>query len=151
RFFDYLARVSGALDRGWPADDPRLGAFVDLMSNDAWARDLARSAELPAGVVADPREMVFLSLDPQLQAADSAAALLAARGLQRQADGDPAAFLGSLKTGLALARNLRHHTVSRSVLRSRQVEARLEEGVERWLERLDGRPDLLRRALDAFL
>jgi hypothetical protein len=151
RFFDYFTRVTHALEHGWPADDRPLAAFVELMSNDAWARDLAHSAELPAGVVADPRETVFLSLRDQLQAAEFAAALLAARGLQRQAEGDPAAFLASLKTGLALARNLRHHTVSMSVLRSRQVEARLEEGVERWLERLDGRPDLLRRALDALL
>jgi hypothetical protein len=144
---DHLEWAKNVADRGWLASDGPLGAVLDAAFDDPWARDLAATAELPTGFVADPRDMTFVSRGPELNAAETAAVLLVARGLQRQAQGDPAAFVGHLRTGLALARNLRHHTVSGSVRTGREVESRLAHGVERWLERLDGRPDLLREAL----
>jgi hypothetical protein len=86
-----------------------------------------------------------------LPTASSAATLLTARGLQLQAGGQPEAFVDNLQTGLAVVRSMRHTSVSLGALRSPQMEATMSRGVERWLERLDGRPDLLRRALATLL
>ncbi len=65
-----------------------------------------------------------------------------------QARGDPAAFLEHLETGLALVRQVRHLEPSPLYPHAVSAELDLLRGVERWLERLDGRPDLLRRALE---
>jgi hypothetical protein len=74
--------------------------------------------------------------------------LLVAAGLRRQADGEPEVFLDYLSHGLAMSRNLRHRTLAVSVLAGFRAEATMLRGLELWLEELDGRPDLLRRALE---
>jgi hypothetical protein len=150
-FFTCLARANDVAARGWQPEDRRLGAFLDRMFADRWARDLAAAAELPPGIVVDPRDITPSSPIQGAQFAGPASTLLVARGLQMQARGDDAAFVDNLRTALALARNMRHRTVAISVLIGEGVRARAVGGVERWLERLDGRPDLLRRALDALL
>src|SRR5262249_27585646 len=85
---------------------------------------------------------------PELIASGQVELLLVARGLQQQYQGNPDLYIGHLRTGLALARNMRHRTILQSVSASTQRESRALTGLERWLERLDGRPDLLRRALE---
>jgi hypothetical protein len=139
--------------REWHRDDRDardLRFFLDGMFNDAWARDLARAAELPTDVVVDPREVLDTSTLLDLAAAQDAAALLVARGLQRQQDRDPAAFVDHLRTGLALARSLRYRTITQSLLASCDVEEQMGRGVELWLKGLEERPELLRQALEVL-
>ncbi len=149
-FSQYMYRLWRLQEEGWVAGDGQLAAFLDRVFAEEWARELAESADHPTGVAADPREATF-STPVRPRPADLAAQLLIARGLQRQADGDPAAFVGHLRSGLALARNLRHGCPSWGLWAGESVDTfRMLPAVERWLERLDGRPDLLRRALDAL-
>jgi hypothetical protein len=151
-FFNYYPQAQLVADDGWQIDNNRLRAFLDLTFDDTWAKQLAESANLPTGVVVDPREITLATLFavPESRNSGVAATLLVARGLQRQADGDPGAFVDHLQTGLSLARNLRNHGGRLLVTRSVQVERRMLGGVEKWLEKLDGRADLLRKALDVL-
>jgi hypothetical protein len=148
-FFFYLAHARYAAEHGWKDSAPRVGAWLDLMFGDSWARDLAEAADHPTGIVLDPREL-NASAVPLINEARNVPVLLVARGLQRQAGGDPAAFVEHLRVGLALARNLRHRTITFSAYVSRGVETEMLRGAELWLQRLDGRPDLLRRALEVL-
>jgi hypothetical protein len=137
----------------WQRDDRDardLRFFLDRTFDDAWARDLARATELPAGVVVDPREVLRPNSLLDLAAAQDAAALLVARGLQRQQDRDPAAFVDHLRAGLALARSLRHRAITASLLAGCDVEEQMGRGVELWLKGLDGQPELLRQVLEVL-
>jgi hypothetical protein len=127
------------------------GADLEIWLNSAfeskWDADLARAAELPTGVMVDPRRVTLLTPIPDVQVAREATDALIARGLQLQAKGDPAAFGRLMREGLALGRNLRFRTIAVSTLVSWVVETSWMQGVERWLERLEGHPELLREAL----
>jgi hypothetical protein len=144
-------QLQEVVSRGWPAENARLGAWVDDAFRRPWAEKLAEAARMPPGIVED---LQSVTLWTPLQASDraaDAAALLAARGLQLQARGDPAAFLDHLATGLALVRQVRHRAPSAALPPAWSAQTFLLEGVERWLERLGKRPDLLRRALDLLV
>jgi hypothetical protein len=142
----FEGQAGEVLERGWPGGEPELGAWLDRVFADRWPGELARAAALPAGVVEDPRRMT-LEGPRDLGPAHTAGTLLAARGLREQARGDAAVFVADLRTGLALSRNLRNHSVHFAVQVARANEERLLMALDRWLERLHGRPDLLREAL----
>jgi hypothetical protein len=139
------------LERGWPPGDPELGDWLDKMFADVWPQRLAEAAGKPPGLVEDPRQSGAIQRFAVLNAALSAGALLPARGLQLQARGDDRAFVENLRAGLALSRNLRHRSDSVTAGQGRAVESHVLAGLDRWLERLDGRPDLLRQVLELLL
>jgi hypothetical protein len=144
---ELFKRASDAARRGWPARDAELDAWLDGLFKNDWADKLTRAADLPVGVVVDPRRMTLTTADPVMQSPRAVGALLGFRGLQLQARGDPAAFVRFLEIGLALCRNLNHHSPELVARVSAAIEEELQVDMERWLERLDGRPDLLRKAL----
>src|SRR4051812_32012833 len=79
------------------------------------------------------------------------AMVFAVHGLWRQAQGDDEAFAADLERGLWLARNLRDGgPVIAALVAAAGADGRLLTGLDRWLERLRGRPDLLRRVLAAL-
>jgi ABC-type transport system involved in multi-copper enzyme maturation permease subunit len=148
-FFDFFTSASRVADRGWRAADPRLGEFLDLVfEKNNWSREVAEVAKHPDGMVIDPRDLTLSVALPELQASERAEVFLIARGLQKQQDGDPAVFADYLRTGLALARNMRYQTTLSAVRRGDAIETRMAQAIERWLEKLDSRPDLLRQALE---
>jgi hypothetical protein len=152
RFFShYVSQAAGVVDRGWNPADANLPEFLEAAFDSPWDRQLADAMNEPTGILVDPRNKTIATPVPELQAARAATVLLAVRGLQQQSDGDPAAFVSSLRTCLALSRNMRHKTVLISLLVSSGVEDVTLRGVERWLERLPDRSDLLRQALDALV
>jgi hypothetical protein len=143
-------RLGDTAEHGWPAHDVALAAALDQVFKDPWAQQLAEAADQPPGVMIDPRDLNSSSLLPELSGARAAIRLLGPRGLQRQAEGHPEEFVGSLHTGLALTRNLRNRSILMSALAARATESVLVGYTERWLDRLDGRPDLLRQALELW-
>jgi hypothetical protein len=84
---------------------------------------------------------------PATKNSRNVAVVLAVRGLQRQAAGDDEAYVENLRIGLALSRSLRDYTPADDVLFGREVEGALLTGLDRWLEKLHGRADLIRQAL----
>jgi hypothetical protein len=115
-----------------------------------WRQHLTDAAGKPLGVVEDPRR-VSIGGKRVVYEAPTAGVLLAVRGLRRQAQGDHQGFVEDLPAGLALARNLRHRSDRLSGGAGLQVEAALLNGLDRWLEKFDGRPELLGQALALLL
>jgi hypothetical protein len=148
--FVFINRASDVPQHGW-RNDAELGAWLELVFKDPWHRELASIADLPPGVIDDPRRMTITSKGTNFTEARVLTTLLAARGLQLQAHGDSKPFVDHLRIGLALARNLEHHAPIIANLVGRAAESTWPPAVERWLEKLDGRPDLLRRALEALV
>ncbi len=144
-FFE--GQAGEVVEHGWPGGEPELSGWLDRVFAARWPGELARAADFPTGIVFDPRRITIDSPLRELDPARKASLLLAVHGLYRQARGDDAAFAADLRAGLALSRNLRNHSVRICVLTAIGIEAQLLEGVDRWLERLHGRPDLLREAL----
>jgi hypothetical protein len=144
-------QVAGVLLRGWPPDDRQLSTWLDRVFDDIWAEQLAKAAAQPPGTVEDRVGLTWASERPRLATAREAGRLLAARGLRQQARGDDEDFVAELAIGLALARSLRFQADLTAAHAAANAEIGLRIGLERWLGRLDGRPDLLRQALALLL
>jgi hypothetical protein len=148
---DYRIQCEGVLEVGWRAGDAWLAEWLDRLFDAPWPGQLARAAEMPPGVVEDPRRLALTRPLRMGTIAEWMSFYLSAHGLLQQAQGDPAAFVADLRAGLALVRNLRHDTVPSMVVAARRVEDTLLKGLDRWLESLAGRPDLLRQVLHLLL
>ncbi len=142
-----MERASDALDRGWPADDHDLAAWLDKLYAGEWPAMLEKATELPTSPFDDVRNMTASSLLPATQPARELAVVLVARGLQRQAAGDDEAYVENLRIGLGLSRSLRDDTHAGDVLVGRAIQGVLLKGMDQWLERLHGRSDLIGKAL----
>jgi hypothetical protein len=157
-------RIDEKLDQigvaGWNGDTS-VATFLDAMYRDKgepsdnlpWFTQAESAANppphLPPGMYEDPRLVSGAQTAAALEHARRMAAAVIARGLQRQAEGDPAEFVRSLKISLAIARNVRNNSVIAAVNIGNAAERHaLLIPVEQWLANLDGRPDLLRAALD---
>jgi len=140
-------RARDVLDRGWNRDDADLAAWLDKLFADEWVGMLKKSADLPLGTFDDLRNLTENSLLPATQTARDVAVVLAVRGLQRQADGDDEAYVEYLRIGLNLSQTMRHRALPIDVLLGRAVEVDLIKGLDRWLEKLHGRSDLIQKAL----
>ena len=144
----FLNRAEEAEEHGWPAADPELGAWLDKLFAGDWLQMVKEAADLPPGMIEDLRNETAMSQAPLLEPARRIAVVLAVRGLQRQAAGDDEAYVENLRIGLALSRALRHDAYELEAAVGRAVEGTLVRGLDRWLEKLKGRPDLLHKALD---
>jgi hypothetical protein len=140
-------RAMTTLTRGWPPDDRDLDDWLDELFKGDWMSSLNEAADLPPGLVEDLRNATWDTPLRLVQPAREIGVVLAARGLQRQAAGDDAAFVENLRLGLGLARALRHHAPKAAALAGASVEDDFLSGLDRWMEHLNGRPDLLRKAL----
>lgn len=148
---NYVGQAQEVVQRGWPGGNPELGRWLDTQFEDEWYQMVKRAADQPPGIMERPVDLTVLSQPRTLEPAKTIAALLAARGLQRQAAGDPADFVDQLRLGLNLARNLRRQSIFVTVYTSWVIERTLFQGLERWLENLEDHPDLLRGALRQLL
>jgi hypothetical protein len=143
-------RAEKVLDRGWSGDDPKLAAWLDKMAAGEWKEMLKEASELPPGMVVDMRNMTFLDSDPVAVNSKEITVVLAERGLQRQAAGDDEAFVENFRVGLKLSLAMRRRASILDVIHGRINEALLLKGLDRWLEHLHGRPDLLHQTLDVL-
>lgn len=120
--------------------------------DDHWCDEAARAAKAPPGIYWDPRQLTSRSrMTSALDEAVWMSRTVLARGLQKQAQGDEAAFLEDLAVALALTRSMGDGSIVPSFLTSLQVERAAALATNRWLERLSGSPELLRRARDLWL
>jgi hypothetical protein len=140
-------RNADVLEHGWPAKDRDLPVWLDKLYAGEWATMLKQAADLPTSPFDDVRNAGFLELIPASDDAHDVAAVLAVRGLQRQAAGDDEAYVEKLRIGLSLSRSMRDHTFVGDLGLGRAVEGTLLKGLDRWLEKLHGKPDLIRQAL----
>jgi len=145
------------LSNGWPDGPSELGEWMDNVFAENWLQPLVPLPELPLGILADPHLLTLRDLErgdfDKWNDAGGLSSLLAARGLQQQARGDPAVFVEHMRIALALSRNLRHHSPTHRVTFSAARSAAMvwPTAVDRWLKKLRGRPDLLRRALQTLI
>jgi ABC-type transport system involved in multi-copper enzyme maturation permease subunit len=142
-----MERARNALEHGWPADDKALAVWLDKMYGAEWPTMLKEAAELPTSPFDNVRNMTAMTLLPATQPAREVAVVLAVRGLQRQAAGDDEAYIENLRIGLSLSRSMRDRTPGIDLFVGRAVEGVLVGGLDRWLEKLHGRSDLIRKAL----
>ncbi|HTU20261.1 MAG TPA: ABC transporter permease [Gemmataceae bacterium] len=141
------------LNDGWPDGPSELGEWLDKTFADNWLQPLALLPDLPLGMVVDPRLLTEGSSElNKWSAANLLSDLLAARGLQQQARGDPEVFVGHMRIALALSRNLQHNSPSSGPLwKGREVARSWPAAVDTWLKKLHGRSDLLQRALQVLM
>jgi hypothetical protein len=143
----YQELLDQVRERGWAAGDADLGRWLDEMFRDDWAADLGAAARLPLGVLQDPRHAAPHQPAAAVEQGVRAARLLTARALQLQARGESRQALEQLAVVLALSRQLRHKAVSSFYAGGLAAEQLALEGLDRWLEKVGRKPDLLRSAL----
>jgi hypothetical protein len=148
RRFDWLEDV---LNKGWQAGAPERSVLLNQVFHLPWGNQLAQAVRGPLGVLEDVPSMTLDKEPTATRNVTLAAQLLAVRGLQLQAEGDPAAYVEHLATGLALVRQVQHLGPSPVARVARSANLVLLRSVERWLERLGDQPDLLRRVLTLLL
>jgi hypothetical protein len=149
--YDFFTQVHLGIQEGWPHKRPGLDRWMEKMLSSPWFKELREAAQLPLGVLDDPRLYSDGGRFFPISEAGTVAGLVAAHGLWRQSHRDPAAFLQDLRTGLALSRHLRHHANQFSSLEGRIVERTFLRALDGWMKELHGRPELLRQALDELL
>jgi ABC-type transport system involved in multi-copper enzyme maturation permease subunit len=140
-------RDAEVLEHGWPAKDRELVVRLDKLYAGEWPTLLKQAADLPTSPFDDVRNATFLEPIPATTYSSDVAVALALRGLQRQAAGDDEAYVENLRIGLALSRSLRDRTFPVDLVFGRIIEGTLLKGLDRWLEKLHGKPDLIRQAL----
>jgi ABC-type transport system involved in multi-copper enzyme maturation permease subunit len=142
----FLIQLGEVLERGWPDGKPELAGLLDEAFAANWPKRLQEASTKPVGVVEDPRRLTVFGPERYLQPALTASRLLAVRGLQVQKmDNDPAVFIDHFTAGMALGRTLWNHSTTRSARAGWSVQSQQLDGLDRWLEQLRGRPELLRR------
>jgi hypothetical protein len=143
----YSIQLSSVLQNGWPGDRPDLARWLDQMSATEWDRVVEQAAAKPTGVLEDPAEFAPDSVFRHLDGVREMTPVYLARALRRHAEGDPAAVPEAAAVWLAVVRTTRRDTLAVPTLASRGMELQVYQMLDRWLERLDGRPDLLCEAL----
>jgi hypothetical protein len=155
-------QLEDVVQRGWPwRNQPsELGDWLEEVfakkenAKDDWLDQLSEAAGKPLGVVEDARLLNIAMLDNTNKwiSAHSFSYVLAVRGLQQQANGNPNVFVDNLRIGLSLSRNLQNRTPSRVARAGRSMEGVWFVALDRWLERLSGEPGVcavpLKRVLD---
>ncbi|HEX4608778.1 MAG TPA: hypothetical protein VH092_11295, partial [Urbifossiella sp.] len=137
------------MDRG-PALPP--GAVV-APAAPTWYESVAAAADPahPVGLFEHPLVTPTTAGSPTLENGRAMGIVVLGHGVFRQAAGDPATFPDDLRAALALARSMRNGSITTALHRGNDLTAVGLAAAARWLARLDGRPDLARRALDEVL
>ncbi|AMV27862.1 hypothetical protein VT84_25895 [Gemmata sp. SH-PL17] len=149
-------RLEIVLRQGWPAHDAELASWLDhvfldphLTADEApWPVMAAGAADKPVGVFESPQLVnTAAATAASLENARRMAVTLLARGLQRQAAGEPGEFLPALRTVMALVRNLRHGSGVLALVVGLEVERMALLAADRWLERFAGPTERLREVI----
>lgn len=135
------------LREGWTPEAATLDRWLDRVFAAEWPHLLEQIADDPPGMYEDPRDLDYSTPPDSFQNLRDMAVALRVRAAQRQAVGNPEAFPRLLKCGLAAARTGRNRGGLLATDVAFDSEFILLSGLPEWLDRLDGRPDLLRQTL----
>ncbi len=116
-----------------------------------WHQAAISAAHQPTGLFEHPLILSLSTGRMTLENGRRMAIVILAQGLRRQAEHDPAAFLISLQTTLALGRSMRNGSTVIAFYVGTEVTRSAFRATDRWLQDLVGRPDLLREALALIL
>jgi hypothetical protein len=136
---------------GWPDDRPDLDRWMERISAGDWIEKALLLRGRPPGVFEDPNEMTIATPRRWSEGAWMLTHALVARGLQLQTTkGDDAAFVAYADAALAATRTGKNLTTWDGYDSARKWVWPVYDGLDPWLARLDGRPDLLRAMLKAL-
>ncbi len=141
----YIAQIGRVLKYGWPANRPDLEAWMDKQFANDWDVEAREIVKKPLGPIENPRGLIYNSQLRDMSDSPGVIFFLIARGYQKQAAGDPEAYLTYLETALAITRNARTQQPRSCHSYGIAGEETCLVSINVWLERLEGRPDLLRK------
>lgn len=150
----FLFEVNTALHRGWPkrSSDSELGKWLDVKFQEKWYGELRDVVNLPLGAVESLTQRTINDKIPhEWWTVALLNPILAARGLQQQARGDPQTFVDNLRISLAVSRNLQNLAPPNVILGARQAESIGIAALDRWLEELKDHSELLEGVRDILL
>lgn len=145
----FLAQCHEVIAKGWPSGkiaDHELAARLDEVFSDDYWQLLDEASRKPVGMFDDPRRRTVDTPTREFQAFGMIGSVLAARGLEMQMKGEPGVFVDNLERALTIVRNLQNGGMDMLVFGAVHLESEQLVALDRWLEAIDGRPDLLRRA-----
>ncbi len=145
-----LQQIVTIFNNGYPADRPDVDALLESAFKTDWEQLLREAAKKPTGVMDDPTEMAFDYQFTNLDLLQKMMIVYLASGLQKQVRGQPEVFVERLELWLSVIRNVKNRSTIQSVSVATRFELFVSRAFDRWLEKLDDRPDLLRRALKAI-
>ncbi len=147
----YDTILNDVLKEGWPAQDKKVGVWLDELFEGKWAAEIQKITELPLGTFKDPSSVSSrYSVVEQADDCRKMARLLIGRGLQLQARGDKAGALNWLETALAISRQLQNNAVYEQFEKAEEIEKDTLAGYRRWLEQLGPNKELLRVGLEVL-
>jgi hypothetical protein len=141
---DPLTRVA---QRGWTAESKLLIPWLDRVFEAPWVKLLDDVEGRPLGVFEDPRSVDYFTPPDLMRDLREMTLAIRARGAQHLEEDKPETYAQLFRGGLATVRSVRNKSGARSPEFALQCEELLFVGLEDWLERLEGRADLLRDLL----
>jgi hypothetical protein len=143
---DYRSLLDEIFDKGWPKKDQEIGSWLDQIFHGDWYPMARKAAQLPLGMVNDPRLTNVLSVALFHNDCINMSRLILARALQLQAEGDSEKALDLLNTALGLSRQLKNH--ASHIFYGHYFESAALAGLDHWLQKVSPNKNLLKSALD---
>ncbi len=132
------------------ADGDRLKPWLDRVFKDNWPALLEELDHKPIGVFEDPRDIDYSTPEDDPHAFREMILALRARGIQKQAEGDPATYAHFIPGALAACRSARNLGGWRTPILALQSEEIILEGINDWLANLNGHTELLKPLLEVL-
>ncbi|HEY7330582.1 MAG TPA: ABC transporter permease [Gemmataceae bacterium] len=147
----FRKEMSEVCVNGWPDRPSDLGERLDFWFEKDWYKHLHKVPDLPLGVVENARLQTLHMRQGRWELLGYLSEILAVRGLQMQARGDPRVFADHLRLSLALSRNVQNHAPPQRVIAGRQAELICFKALDPWLDNLPGNPVLLEQVRDILI
>src|SRR5439155_13144428 len=126
---------------GWTPEVRVLEPWLDQLFAADWPKLLEELPAKPIAICEDPRDLdYFINVDASNDLREMAAAVRA-RGMQRQAAGDPATYARQFRGMLVAVRAARTKCGIGTALLALETEEIALSGLTEWLAALDGHPD----------
>ena len=144
--FAYRDFLVGVYETGWPKKDQEIGRWLDQLFQGDWVQMVRKAAQLPLGMLLDPRQTDMGSSALYHGDTYELGMLLMARALQSQARGESQKSLELLGTALALSRQLKNQSSRFDY--GYNLERPALAGFSHWLNRIGPDKKMLRKALE---